>query len=121
MAAALMRKAAGDLVEVHSAGTSPGRALNAESVSAVAEVGASMLDEHPRAIDPGLLARVDRVVVLGREAVVAPVDGMAATVQTWETVEPSREGIAGMERVRLIRDDVAARVEVLLADLVPSR
>jgi len=80
-----------------------------------------MPDELPRAIDPGILARVDGVVVLGREALVAPVAGMAGTIQTWGMVEPSREGIEGMERMRLIRDDIAAPVEVLLADPFPAR
>ncbi len=121
MAAALMRQAGGERVEVHSAGTHPGTALNAESASAVAEVGASMRGEYPKAIDPLLLARVDRVIVLGGEAVVDPVVGMAGTIQTWETVEPSHDGIEGIERMRLIRDDIAARVEILLAELTRSR
>lgn len=117
MAAALMRQIAGDAVEVHSAGTAPGSALNAESADAVAEVGASMAGEHPKPVDPQILTRVDRVVVLGAEARVDPVPGMRGRILTWETDEPSARGIEGMERMRLVRDDIAARVRDLLTEL----
>ena len=117
MAAALMRQLAGDQIEVHSAGTKPGAAINAESAAAVAEVGADMSGRLPKAIDPELLRRVDRVVVLGTEAVVDPVAGMRGSIVTWETVEPSRDGIEGIDRMRLIRDDIAARVRYLAAEL----
>ncbi len=117
MAAALLRAAAGDAVEVSSAGTTPGSSLNAESAAAVAELGASMEGERPRPIDPALLASVDRVVVLGGEAHIEPVPGMRGRIETWETVEPSRDGIVGMERMRLVRDDIAARVDALLAEV----
>jgi arsenate-mycothiol transferase len=120
MAAALMRQAAGDKVEVHSAGTHPGSSINAESAAAVAEVGADMSDQVPKPIDPALLARVDRVVVLGSEAVVDPVPGMIGSIETWETVEPSRDGIEGADRMRLIRDDIAARVTVLITELTTN-
>jgi len=120
MAAALMRRAAGDSVEVHSAGTSPGTAINAESAAAVAELGADMSDQTPKPIDPALLARVDRVIVLGSEAVVDPIAGMAGTIETWITVEPSDDGIEGVERMRLIRDDIAVRVAVLAAELTST-
>ena len=121
MAAALMRKAAGTAVRVHSAGTNPGSAINAESAQAVAEIGADMGDERPKPIDPQLLRHVDRVVVLGSDAVVEPVDGMLGTIETWQTVEPSLAGIEGMQRMRLVRDDIAARVQVLAAELSTSR
>jgi arsenate-mycothiol transferase len=121
MAAALMRLTAGDSVEVHSAGTVPGTAINAESAAAVAELGADMSDQVPKPIDPALLACVDRVIVLGTEAVVDPVPGMAGTIETWNTVEPSNDGIEGAERMRLIRDDIAVRVTLLVSELATTR
>jgi protein-tyrosine-phosphatase len=42
---------------------------------------------------------------------------MTGSIQRWETVEPSRQGIEGQERMRLIRDDIAQRVKALLAEL----
>jgi arsenate-mycothiol transferase len=116
-----MRLTAGDSVEVHSAGTVPGTAINAESAAAVAELGADMSDQVPKPIDPALLACVDRVIVLGTEAVVDPVPGMAGTIETWNTVEPSNDGIEGAERMRLIRDDIAVRVTLLVSELATTR
>lgn len=117
MAAALMRHIVGDAVEVHSAGTAPRGVLNAESAAAVAEIGATMAGEEPKPIDPDLLRRVDRVVVLGAEAELEPVPGMAGTIERWVTDEPSQRGVEGAERMRLIRDDIDARVRRLAQDL----
>ncbi|MEX5295643.1 low molecular weight phosphatase family protein [Kocuria sp. CPCC 205268] len=117
MAAALMGKHAAGAVEVHSAGTKPGSTINALSAEVVAEVGADMSTGFPKPIDPDLLRRVDRVVVLGDEAKVETVDGMAGTIETWHTDEPSERGIEGAERMRLVRDDIDARVRKLLTEL----
>lgn len=123
MAAALMRRLAGDTVEVHSAGTDPGTKVNALSAEVVAELGADMSGQSPRAIDPDLLRRVDRVVVLGAEARVKydDDDDNAGTLVTWITDEPSDRGIGGPERMRLVRDDIDARVRDLLAELTAAR
>lgn len=121
MAAALMRQVAGDRVRVHSAGTSPGTTLNALSAVSVAEIRASMDGEYPKPIDPDLLRSVDRVVVIGDEAVVEPVPGMAGTIETWTIDEPSERGIEGEERMRLVRDELAEKVRRLVGELaVPS-
>ncbi|OZC69933.1 phosphatase [Rhodococcus sp. 15-725-2-2b] len=111
MAAGLMRKAAGDSVEVHSAGTKPGGAVNALSAESLLEVGVELSGEAPKPIDPDLLARMNYVVTLGSEAHVEPVDG--PTFENWNTDEPSERGIDGIERMRIVRDDIAARVEEL--------
>ncbi|GAA1485512.1 low molecular weight phosphatase family protein [Brachybacterium fresconis] len=117
MAAALMEARAAGTVEVHSAGTRPGTSINALSAEVVAEAGADMSAGATKLIDPSLLVRVDRVVVLGQEAVVEPVPGMAGTITTWRTDEPSERGIEGAERMRLIRDDIDHRVQELLEEL----
>jgi arsenate-mycothiol transferase len=118
MAAGLMRKAAGDRIEVHSAGTKPGTSINALSAQVLAEVGADMSGETPRPIDPELLRRVALVVTLGREAVVEVPAG--TELRNWDTDEPSERGIEGIERMRLVRDDIDARVRALLAELAPT-
>jgi arsenate-mycothiol transferase len=119
MAEALLRALAGDAVEVHSAGTEPavGRPMNAESVAALAEVGADMSGGTAKGVDDEVMRRADRVVVLGTAARLDPVAGMRATIEVWETDEPSARGIEGAERMRLIRDDIAARVDALWAEL----
>ena len=120
MAAGLMRKLAGDHIEVHSAGTAPGSAINTLSAQALLEVGVDITAEHPKPIDPRLVRDVDVVVTLGREAHVDPVPG--TRFENWDTDEPSQRGIDGIERMRLIRDDIAARVQLLTQQLhTPSR
>lgn len=110
MAAALMRRRTGDRVRVYSAGTSPGQALNAESVAALAEVGAPTAGEHPKALDAGLLRSVDRIVILGAEARLPDTGVDPTAIERWLNDEPSDRGITGAERMRLIRDDIDGRV-----------
>ncbi|CAG7844438.1 Arsenate-mycothiol transferase ArsC1 [Pseudoclavibacter triregionum] len=117
MAAALARHRAGDAARIESAGTKPGAALNEESRASVEELGADMLGEHPKALDPELVREADRIVILGRDAVVDPVEGMRGSIERWDTEEPSERGIEGMERMRIIRDDIDARVAHLLEEL----
>ncbi|MEH3153830.1 MAG: low molecular weight phosphatase family protein [Gordonia paraffinivorans] len=113
MAAGLMRAVAGDRVEIHSAGTAPGVAVNPLSAASLLEVGVDISGEHPTPIDPQLLGRVDIVVTLGREATVDTPPG-GIEVENWDTDEPSHRGIDGMDRMRLIRDDIARRVDDLV-------
>ena len=75
MAAGLMTKIAGDSVQVYSAGTRPGTAVNDLSPQALAEVGVDITGNTPTLIDPQLVRDVDVVVTLGREARVDPVPG----------------------------------------------
>lgn len=118
MAAALAEKHAGGRLEVHSAGTKPGTKLNQESVEAIAETGTDMSHGTPKPIDPELLRSVDRVVVLGEDAQVEMPDGARGTLERWRTDEPSLRGIEGMERMRLVRDDIDARVRSLIDELL---
>lgn len=110
MAAALMRHLAGDRIDVHSAGTQPDAEVHDLSAQAVAELGADMSGQTPTALDPALMLAVDRVVVLGAEAQVEPVPGMRAPLTRWLIDDPAEREIQGLERVRLMRDDIAARV-----------
>ncbi|WP_234356355.1 three-helix bundle dimerization domain-containing protein [Blastococcus sp. Marseille-P5729] len=117
MAEALMRQIAGDAVEVHSAGTSPKTEVNALSAQVVTESGADMRQATPKGIDPELLARADRVIILGDDAKVNAAPGMRASIERWSTDEPSERGIEGVERMRLVRDDIANRVAALALEL----
>ncbi|RIK00372.1 MAG: phosphatase, partial [Acidobacteria bacterium] len=85
------------------------------SVQVLEEVGAPVAGEYPKPVDPQLLTEVDLVVTLGRDARVD-----AAHVENWDTDEPSERGIDGIERMRLVRDDIAARVDALAARLLDS-
>jgi arsenate-mycothiol transferase len=119
MAAALMRRHAGDAVLVDSAGTHPGHSINALSAQALQELGIDLSDQTPQALTPDLVAAADLVITLGRDAVVDPVPG--TTLVNWDTDEPSLRGVDGIERMRIIRDDIAARVRALTSELSTSR
>lgn len=119
MAAGLMRQLAGDSVIVHSAGTKPGGAVNDLSAEVLQEVGVDITGEQPKLIDYELARDVDLVVMLGREAQLDPLPG--PQIQNWDTDEPSERGIDGVERMRLVRDDIAARVRELHTTLTDSK
>lgn len=116
MAAALMRQVAGGEIDVYSAGTAPGTALNAQSEESIREVGASFEGEYPKPIDPEVLGSVDRVVIIGAEAQMDTPAEVAT--ERWETDEPSKRGIEGAERMNLIRDELATRVASLRTELL---
>jgi len=115
MAAGLMKSRAGDTVEVHSAGTKPGSKINELSAASLAEVGVDITGEQPKLITDGDVRAADVVLTLGREAHVEPVPG--TRFEDWDTDEPSERGIEGMERMRLVRDDIDRRVQDLLTRL----
>ncbi len=115
MAAGLMRKAAGEAVVVDSAGTEPGGEVNGLSTQVLQEVGVDITDQVPKALTSEMVATANLVVTLGREAIVEPVGGTLTI--NWDTDEPSQRGIEGIERMRLVRDDIAARVDTLAAEL----
>ena len=115
MAGGLMRQLAGDDVIVHTAGTSPGKALNAESVRSLAELGIDLGGEHPKLITEDLLTGTNLIITIGKEAVLDSAPGIE--IRNWDTDEPSERGIDGMERMRLVRDDIQTRVAALVTEL----
>lgn len=118
MAAALAEKHAGEGLEIHSAGTEPGTSINAESAASLEEVGADMSGDHPKPVDPELLRTADRVVVIGEEAQLELPENARGTLERWVTDEPSTRGIEGMERMRLVRDDIDTKVRTLVDDML---
>ena len=98
-----------------SAGTKPGAAVNTLSAEVLSEVGVDITDQTPKLIDPQLVREVDVVVTLGREARVEHIPG--ARFEIWDTDEPSERGIDGIERMRLVRDDISDHVTDLAARL----
>ena len=115
LAAGLMNQLAAGTVTVHSAGTKPGQSLNPQTVESLAELGIDISGEHPKPITDDVLNAVDVVIVLGTEARVEAPEG--TRLEVWDTDEPSERGIDGMERMRLVRDDINARVRKLYAEL----
>ena len=115
LAAGLMNQLANGSVTVYSAGTKPGKSLNPQAVESLTELGIDISSEHPKPVTEDVLDVVDAVIVLGTEAKLEPREG--TRFEVWETDEPSERGIEGMERMRLVRDDIRSRVRDLYEDL----
>ena len=94
MAAGLMRKIAGDPVDVHSAGTNPGR-VNALSAESLVEVGVDITGETPKPSTPSC-SRCRPGRHPRPRSHVEPVAG--TRFENWDTDEPSERGIDGIER-----------------------
>lgn len=116
MAAGLMDKVAGNSVTTASAGSEPGSAVNGLAAEVLAEVGVDISRNVPRRIAAADQQRADLVVILGPEAQVDEVQG--TLYERWETDEPSDRGIDGIQRMRLVRDDILERVTALHATLM---
>ena len=119
MAAGLMKSIAGDAVDVDSAGTKPGDAINPRSAAALLEVGVDITGEVPKAITVEMVRDADVVITLGRDATVPEVAG--TRFENWDTDEPSERGIDGMQRMRLVRDEITKRVRGLADTLRGDR
>ena len=117
MAAALMRAKQLPHVEVLSGGTDPGSGLNAEAQAAVAELGVSMGNEYAKAISQDVFMRANRIIILGNEAKLSPVDAMAGEIETWLTPEPGPEVGDKLAQTRIVRDDIVRRIDELAAEL----
>jgi arsenate-mycothiol transferase len=115
LAAGLMNQLAAGTVTVYSAGTKPGTSLNPQAVESLTELGIDITAEHPKPVTDEVLDAADVVIVLGNEAKVEAPAGNR--LEVWDTDEPSERGIEGMERMRLVRDDINARVRKLYAEL----
>lgn len=115
MAAALMDYISEGKVTSYSAGTNPGSGINLEAVESLAKAGADMSQGTPKGIDPSVLGKVDRVVILGTDA--NPQLDASVKSERWVTYEPSEDGITGTERMNMIRDEIADRVRELFHEL----
>ncbi|RPA56327.1 low molecular weight phosphatase family protein [Gordonia oryzae] len=101
-----------DRISASSAGTSAkiGGRVNDLSAQVLAEFGAEVAEHKPRQLTDELMRAADLVVVIGA-ADVTPPEGVA--LEVWNTDEPSECGIEGIERMRLIRNDIATRIRSL--------
>lgn len=101
-----------DKISASSAGTSAmiGGHGNVLAVQVLAEVGAEVAEHQPRQLTDELMRAADLVVVVGTADVTAP-EGVV--LEVWNTDEPSTRGIDGVERMRLIRDDIINRIRSL--------
>jgi arsenate reductase len=115
MAAALLDHEAGDRVHVTSAGSQPADQLNPAVVQAMAEIGLDISREFPKPLTTGKVQAADVVITMGCGDACPIFPGKRYL--DWDLPDPA--GL-DLEAVRPIRDDIAQRVQQLLAELVTT-
>jgi protein-tyrosine-phosphatase len=112
MAAAFLRRRAGDTVEVRSAGTMPADEIQETVRAAMAEVGVDLGDAVPAALELEAVEAADVVISMGCGDACPVFPGKRYL--DWELPDPAGRPI---EEVRAIRDDIDRRVADLVTDL----
>ncbi|MFI9026805.1 arsenate reductase ArsC [Streptomyces sp. NPDC053560] len=112
MGAAFLTHLAGDRIEVRSAGSAPADRVNPAVVEAMAEVGIDITAETPKALTTGSVQASDVVITMGCGDACPVFPGK--TYLDWRLEDPAGQGLAA---IRLIRDEIRARVEGLVAEL----
>lgn len=112
MAEALLRRAAGGAHEARSAGSAPATGVHPEVVEAMRELGVDLTGRVPRRLERADAEWADVVVTMGCGDACPVVPGRRYL--DWELPDPAGRSVV---ETRAIRDDIAARVGALLADL----
>ena len=112
MAAAFLRRLAGDRVEVLSAGSAPAAVVNPVAAAAMAEVGVELAGERPKLLHDATVRRADVVITMGCGDTCPIYPGKR--YEDWEVADPAGKSIGG---VRPIRDEIERRVRALVAEL----
>lgn len=112
MAAALLARHGGDRVVIHSAGSTPGEALNPAVVTVLAEWDIDITAEVPKKLTDEMAQDADVIVTMGCGDTCPVYPGK--TYRDWELSDPAGKSI---DEVRLIRDEIDYRVRDLLRDL----
>jgi arsenate reductase len=113
MAAGLLEHRARGRVRVRSAGSQPADQLNPAVVSAMAEVGLDISREFPKPLTDDAVHAADVVITMGCGDACPLFPGKRYL--DWELEDPAGKPLA---TVRRIRDEIDARVQALLAELV---
>ena len=113
MAAGFLQHLAGDRIEVLSAGSAPADTINATAVEAMTEVGIDIASASPKILTTEAVQESDVVITMGCGDACPYFPGKR--YEDWKLDDPAGQGI---ESVRVIRDDIKARIEQLIGELV---
>jgi len=112
MAAGFMRELGADRVEVLSAGSAPKDSINPIAVEAMLELGIDIANQRPKVLTPEAVQQSDVVITMGCGDACPYYPGKR--YEDWKLDDPAGQGI---EPVRIIRDEIKARVETLLSEI----
>jgi arsenate reductase len=115
MAAALLDWRSRGRVHVRSAGSAPADEINPAVVTGMTEVGLDLTKEFPKPLTDEVVRAADVVVTMGCGDACPVYPGKRYL--DWEIDDPAGQDI---QTVRRIRDEIDARVQVLLHELVGS-
>jgi arsenate reductase (thioredoxin) len=109
---ALFERAAAGTHQAASAGTKPGERVHPEVVEVMREVGVDLDGHTPRKLTDELAHWADVVVTMGCGDACPYIPGTRYV--DWDLPDPKGRPV---EEVRALRDDIAARIDGLLAEL----
>ncbi|MEV7479490.1 arsenate reductase ArsC [Streptomyces halstedii] len=112
MAAAWLAHLAGDRVEVRSAGSDPGDAVNPAAVEAMAEVGIDISAEAPKVLAADAVRASDVCITMGCGDTCPVFPGKRYL--DWDLADPAGQGV---DAVRAIRDEIRTLVEGLIKEI----
>jgi arsenate reductase len=112
MAEALFRLVASGRHEARSAGSNPAASVHPEVVEVMRELGVNLTGRMPRGLELADAEWADIVVTMGCGDACPVVLGKRYI--DWELEDPAGKGL---DEVRGIRDEIAARIERLLSEL----
>jgi arsenate reductase (thioredoxin) len=115
MAAAYLTHLSRGRIEVRSAGSAPADSVNPAAVEAMAEEGIDMSAETPKILTDEAVQDSDVVITMGCGDACPFYPGKR--YEDWELADPAGKGVAS---VRPIRDEIKARIQQLIAELLPA-
>ena len=115
MAAGFLRELSGGKIEVRSAGSAPADSINPSVVAAMNELGIDISAEQPKILTTESVQVSDVVITMGCGDVCPIFPGKR--YEDWQLEDPAGQGV---EAVRPIRDEIKARIETLISELLPA-
>ena len=114
MAAGYLAALSGGRVDVLSAGSEPKDQINPVAIAAMLEDGIDIANNVPKILTTQAVKDSDVVITMGCGDSCPIFPGKR--YEDWQLDDPAGQGI---ESVRPIRDDIKARIEALLAEILP--
>lgn len=115
MAAGYLAALSGGRVDVLSAGSEPKDQINPVAIAAMLEDGIDIAHNVPKILTTEAVKDSDVVITMGCGDACPIFPGKR--YEDWQLDDPAGQGI---ESVRPIRDDIKARIEALLAEILPA-